>query len=346
MKVIKLDDNNSLKEALRIKKRRLREEDAGMNKFHMVYTVDGVKSEQDISAANIMKAEELIRKQYDGKNIIFTSKQPVKENLEEDKIADKIKSKQDPKEMTKKAIRMLKNLGGNYEDLAKEFKDAYGEDPLEESVENSDLHFVKRAFSYDIYKYGNNYVLLDGEADIVYTSDNTLDCLKWAKKNSSKAWNFNNVWDWDRLKESVKLDSWNNDFLHEDIESPEKVLEADEKVPQTEETVGLSNMIIKEINGEWETISNYNDLISLMRAEGQDDMINVISDIIDEENKHVGQLQKCLQLISPNVSEIDSGETEAIGQLDTNDNLYADDSCVDCVDDDFGPNSGFDIYLV
>jgi hypothetical protein len=419
MKVIKLDDNNSLKEALRIKKRGLREEDAGMNKFHMVYTVDGVKSEQDVSAANIMKAEELIRKQYDGKNIIFTSKQPVKENLREaygykvsyddlieiqgkidrlirkmadnhqdeispssntyriglpfigtsegyidlqntnqyiegheddwddededydeslneDKIADKIKSKQDPKEMTKKAIRMLKNLGGEYKDLVKEYKDTYGENPLDESL-SEDYEYVKKAFAFDIYKDGNDYIVLDGDGDEVYRADNTLDCLKYAKKNSSKYY---------KADMSFDLDSWNNDFLHEDMESPEKVLEADEKVPQTEETVGLSNMIIKEINGEWETISNYNDLISLMRAEGQDDMINVISDIIDEEHKHVGQLQKCLQLISPNVSEIDSGETEAIEQLDVNDNLYADDSCLDCVDDDFGPNSGFDIYLV
>ncbi|MBO7211314.1 MAG: hypothetical protein J6V44_09980 [Methanobrevibacter sp.] len=265
MKFKQVDDTKL--EALRIKRHRLREEDAGMNKFHMVYTVDGVKSEQDVSAANVMKAEELIRKQYDGKNIIFTSKQPVKENLEEDKIADKIKSKQDPKEMTKRAIRMLKNLGGEYKDLVKEYKDTYGENPLDES-------------------------------------------------------------------------------LNEDMESPEKVLEADEKVPQTEETVGLSNAIIQEINGEWETIQHYNDLISIMRTEGRDDMVNVISDIIDEENKHIGQLQKCLQLISPNVSEIDSGETEAIGQLDANDNLYADDNCLDCADDDFGPHSGFDIYLV
>ena len=124
------------------------------------------------------------------------------------------------------------------------------------------------------------------------------------------------------------------------------MLKADEKVPQTEETVGLSNMIIKEINGEWETIQHYNDLISIMRTEGRDDMINVISDIIDEENKHIGQLQKCLQMISPNVSEIDSGELEAIGQLNTINNEVADDSPVDCADDDFGPNSGFDIYLV
>lgn len=130
---------------------------------------------------------------------------PLEESLKEVKIADKIRANQNTKEMTKRAIKILKAAGGDYEDLAKEFKDTYGEDPLEESVENSDLHFVKRAFSYDIYKDGNSYVLLDGEGDVVYTSDNTLDCLKWAKKNSSKAWNFNNVWDWDRLKESVKL---------------------------------------------------------------------------------------------------------------------------------------------
>lgn len=54
------------------------------------------------------------------------------EALNEDKIADKIRANQDTKDMTKRAIKMLKNLGGDYEDLAKEFKDAYGEDPLEE----------------------------------------------------------------------------------------------------------------------------------------------------------------------------------------------------------------------
>ena len=34
--------------------------------------------------------------------------------------------------MTRRAIKMLKNLGGDWEDLAKEFKDAYGEDAIKE----------------------------------------------------------------------------------------------------------------------------------------------------------------------------------------------------------------------
>lgn len=291
MKVIKLDDNNSLKEALRIKKRGLREEDTGMSKFHMVYTVDGVKSEQDVSAANIMKAEELIRKQYDGKNIIFTSKKPVKENIRE--AYGYTVSYDDLIEIQGKIDRLIRKMADNHQDEISPSSNTY----------RIGLPFIGTSEGYIDLQDMNQYI--EGHED-----------------------------DWDDEDEDY------DESLNEDIESPEKVLEADEKLPQTEETVGLSNMIIKEINGEWETISNYNDLISLMRAEGQDDMINVISDIIDEENKHVGQLQKCLQLISPNVSEIDSGETEAIGQL------YANDNCLDCVDDDFGPNSGFDIYLV
>lgn len=213
-----------LEETIRVKRRHL-DEDGNMPKYHMVYTVDGVKSEQDISAVNVQKAEELIRKQYSGQSVNFTSKQEIKdinENLDEDV-----------------------------------------EDPM-----------------------------------------------------------------------AVKEDA----------------VEESEKVPQTSETVGLSNAIIQEINGEWETIQHYNDLISMMRAEGYDNMIDVISDIVAEENTHIGQLQKCLQMISPNVDKIDDGETEASEQLDTKE-------CINCIDtsivfdgdfvpdDDFGIDSGFEAYL-
>ena len=60
------------------------------------------------------------------------------EALNEDKIADKIRSNQDTKEMTRRAIKMLKDLGGDWEDLAKEFKDAYGEDAIEECIKEQD----------------------------------------------------------------------------------------------------------------------------------------------------------------------------------------------------------------
>lgn len=201
-------------------------EDSSMPKFHMVFTVDGVKSEQDVSAVNVQKAEELIRKQYNGQSLNFMSKQEIKD-------------------------------------------------------------------------------------------------------------------------------------INEDVEDPstvkEDAVEESERVPQTGEEVGLSNMIIQEINGEWETIQHYNDLIALMRAQGYDDMIDVISDIVAEENTHIGQLQKCLQVISPNVSKIEAGETEAIEQLSSGEECLTctDDSEIcaeyDCdfvPDDDFESDERFSMYLV
>lgn len=201
-------------------------EDSSMPKFHMVFTVDGVKSEQDVSAVNVQKAEELIRKQYNGQTLSFMSKQEIKD-------------------------------------------------------------------------------------------------------------------------------------INEDVENPvavkEDAVEESERVPQTGEEVGLSNMIIQEINGEWETIQHYNDLIALMRAQGYDDMVDVISDIVAEENTHIGQLQKCLQVISPNVSKIEAGETEAIEQLSSGEECLTctDDSEIcaeyDCdfvPDDDFESDERFSMYLV
>lgn len=254
-----------------------------MPKFHMVFTVDGVKSEQDVSAVNVQKAEELIKKQYSGQSLNFMSKQEIKD--------------------------------------------------IAESYSKSDLYSALE------YMYGFN----------------KKEANDWIKKAS------------DKMKQSV-VDGWKDnakkssltDSLHEDLEdSPievkEDAVEESERVPQTGEEVGLSNMIIQEINGEWETIQHYNDLIALMRTQGYDDMVDVISDIVAEENTHIGQLQKCLQVISPNVSKIEAGETEAIEQLSSGEECLTctDDSEIcaeyDCdfvPDDDFGADSGFDIYLV
>ena len=254
-----------------------------MPKFHMVFTVDGVKSEQDVSAVNVQKAEELIRKQYNGQSLNFMSKQEIKD--------------------------------------------------IAESYSKSDLYSALE------YMYGFNKK----------ESDN------WAKKAS------------DKMKQSV-VDGWKNnakkffltDSLHEDLEDEpievkEDAVEESERVPQTGEEVGLSNMIIQEINGEWETIQHYNDLIALMRAQGYDDMVDVISDIVAEENTHIGQLQKCLQVISPNVSKIDAGETEAIEQLSSgeecltctdNAELCVEGDCDFIPDDDFESDERFSMYLV
>lgn len=57
--------------------------------------------------------------------------------INEEKIADKIRTNQDPKEMTKRALNILKDIGGNYIDIAKEYEATYGESPFDGPVEES-----------------------------------------------------------------------------------------------------------------------------------------------------------------------------------------------------------------
>lgn len=78
---------------------------------------------------------------------------------------------------------------------------------------------------------------------------------------------------------------------------------------------GISNMLINAINGEWDTIALYNDLITNLSAQGMNDIVEIITDINNEENIHVGQLQKALEKLSPNASSIKDGEEEASKDL-------------------------------
>lgn len=270
--------NNYKLEALRIKKRKDLEEDTSdMLKFHMVFTVDGTKSEQTVSAVNAQKAEELIKKQYDGKNVVFTSKQQVKENLKE---AYNYKVSYDYLlEIQGKIDRLIRKMADNHQDEISPSANTY----------RIGLPFIGTSEGYIDLQNTNQYI--EGHED-----------------------------DWDEDDDDYY------ESLKEDLE---------QETPQTASDTGLANMLIHAINGEWETISEYNDILTVIRNNNQLDMIPVIEDILSEENKHVGQLQKILETISGNVADISEGEQEASEQMSD-----------ETVDDDFGPNSGFDIYLV
>ena len=82
---------------------------------------------------------------------------------------------------------------------------------------------------------------------------------------------------------------------------------------------GLTSLLIDAINGEWETISEYNTLAIMARENGYNDLASVIDEINTEENKHVGQLQELLEMISPNASAIKDGQEEASEQLGDDD---------------------------
>lgn len=90
--------------------------------------------------------------------------------------------------------------------------------------------------------------------------------------------------------------------------------EHSEDGPKQEDT-GIAQMLIDAINGEWDTIKLYNDILVNAESYGNSDIADVIRDIVAEENTHIGQLQKALEIISPNVSKIEDGAKEAESQL-------------------------------
>ena len=81
-------------------------------------------------------------------------------------------------------------------------------------------------------------------------------------------------------------------------------------------TNGISTILIDAINKKWDSISNFKSIIVNLQAEGYDDMIDVINSILEDENNHVGQLQKLVEILNPETEEIEVGKEEAEETLD------------------------------
>lgn len=105
----------------------------------------------------------------------------------------------------------------------------------------------------------------------------------------------------DEIRKGVKL-----------IEDMEMVPET----PQTDSAMGIAGVINNLIIDEFEAIDGYNSAIITAEKEGITDIVDVLKDIVNEENIHVGQLQTCLTKVSPNAQSIDDGQVEAQQQLD------------------------------
>lgn len=100
--------------------------------------------------------------------------------------------------------------------------------------------------------------------------------------------------------------------------SLEEELEREDSTPNppTLEHMGVATLINSLIQDEWQAIQGYNDAVATLASEGiSEDIIAVFKDIVDEENIHVGQLQKALETVSPNAESISKGEKEGEEQL-------------------------------
>ena len=105
----------------------------------------------------------------------------------------------------------------------------------------------------------------------------------------------------------------------DEIRKGVRLIEDMEMVPETPTVgpeLGIAGVINSLIIDEFEAIDGYNSAIATAEQEGMTDIINVLKDIANEENLHVGQLQTCLAKVSPNAQFIDNGQVEAQQQLD------------------------------
>ena len=107
-------------------------------------------------------------------------------------------------------------------------------------------------------------------------------------------------------------ESFEDEHLGETSNSQEIIPDAVKPGPDS----GIAFELNKLIQDEWEAIQGYNDAIVTAETEGMTDIVNVLKDIVNEENIHVGQLQTCLAKVSPNAQSIDDGQIEAQQQLD------------------------------
>ena len=130
------------------------------------------------------------------------------------------------------------------------------------------------------------------------------------KQHELEILNFENIKNTRPIKES---------FEDEHLGSTEKVIEdGGEIIPDSVNPgpdAGIASQLNKLIRDEWEAIQGYNDAIVMAELEGFHDVAKVFKDIVNEENVHVGQLEQCMKLVSPNTDSIVHGEIEAEGQL-------------------------------
>lgn len=106
-----------------------------------------------------------------------------------------------------------------------------------------------------------------------------------------------------------------NKFLAESIQDKHLGTETNISQENLSDT-GLSTMVNALISDELEAIDGYNSAIVTFETEGKSDYTNIMRDIINEEQTHIGQLQKILdELKAGTIQNIKDGQIEAGEQL-------------------------------
>ena len=125
---------------------------------------------------------------------------------------------------------------------------------------------------------------------------------------------------WNALKDKPEwLTMEDINKLEKDMLAFNKNLEENlEPIVYTDEeraAAGLVSVLNDLIKDEWEAVDFYNSAIVTAQLEGFTEIADVLYDILEEENVHIGQLQKCMEMLSTTTDKIKEGEKEAEEQL-------------------------------
>ena len=226
-----------------------------------------------------------------------------------------------------------------------EIKDKIKES-IEETTHNNTDADGKDALGYDTYKYGKYTIVhfpldfeLDGEKGHIESyliqspvklSNSGYHLPLRAENEQGEEINFNTLEDvkaWiDKYDGKFKLQVKYGDEIHavikDEFKQIEESLTEDAAVvsltsEQANENNGLSTILNTLIKDEFDAIQGYNDAIVNFETEGRGDLVQVLKDIVNEENLHVGQLEVLLEQVNGAANSIDQGKAEAETQLST-----------------------------
>lgn len=163
--------------------------------------------------------------------------------------------------------------------------------------------------------HNNRSIPFDKKIDWFFTAGSDADTL------------FDDVRESEKFDDFFALVAVNNDVIKslkslgmlKDTISEDMSISADEIEEKTiePEDNGMSMMINNLIKDEYEAIDAYNSAITTFKSIGNsDNAISVLNDIVAEENIHVGQLQRLMELFDPNANKVSDGVEEADEQID------------------------------
>lgn len=191
-----------------------------------------------------------------------------------------------------------------------------------------DVKYEDKTDHFEAYVIESPAVLSNGYHLPLYCEDENGEVINFLSLEAAKKWI--DVFD-GKFKIEVKAGNEvhaviNPEEINESFEDEHGVQSISEEQPQVEipaqdpnnQDNGLVSIINNLIQDEFNTIQSYKDAIVNFANQDKNDLTQVLKDILDEENIHVGQLETLLKSLDSSAENIEQGKQEAEEQIEIN----------------------------